>query len=94
MTLRKFHDIIHIEDKTRTAERQEVIMKIRNKQELSKIDRTRPYAFEMLTNVNGEVTCVAYITTSEQWEKFIEKYTDAWVMTVDNNVARIWVDTL
>ena len=69
-------------------------MKIRNKQELSKIDRNRPYAFEMLTNVNGEVTCVAYITTSEQWEKFIEKYTDAWVMTVENNVARIWVDTL
>ena len=95
LTFRKFHDIIHIEDKTRTAERQEVFnMKIRNMQELSKIDRTKPYAFEMLTNVNGDVTCVAYITTSEQWEKFIGKYTDAWVMTVEDNVARIWVDTL
>ena len=28
LTNRKFHDIIHIEDKTKTAERQEVIMKI------------------------------------------------------------------
>ena len=69
-------------------------MKIRNMEELAKIDRNKPYAFEMLTNVNGEITCVAYITTSEQWEKFIGKYTDAWVMTVEDNVARIWVDTL
>lgn len=69
-------------------------MKIRNAKELEKIDRTKPYAFEMITMVNDEVTCVAYITTSEQWVKSIENYTDAWAMTVEDNVARIWVETL
>lgn len=69
-------------------------MKIRNKQELAKIDITKPYAFEIVTFSNGEVTCVAYVTTSEQWTKFIENYTDAWVMAVEDNVARIWVEKL
>lgn len=69
-------------------------MKIRNAKELSKIDRTKPYAFEMITIIDGDVTCVAYITTSEQWSKFIENYTDAWVMAVEDNVARIWVENL
>ena len=69
-------------------------MKIRNAKELEKIDRTRPHAFEMITMVDDEVACVAYITTSEQWTKFIENYTDAWVMTVEDNVARIWVEKL
>lgn len=69
-------------------------MKIRNKQELAKIDITKPYAFEIVTMVDGEVTCVAYVTTSEQWTKVIENYTDAWVMAVEDNVARIWVDKL
>jgi hypothetical protein len=44
-------------------------MKIRNVAELAKIDRTKAHAFEM---INGEVTCVAYITTSEQWTMLLE----------------------
>lgn len=66
-------------------------MKLRNKQELAKIDITKPYAFEIVTNINGEITSVAYVTTSEQWAKVIENYTDAWVLAVEGNVARIWV---
>ena len=95
LTFKKLCVIISTEDKTRIAEGQEVnIMKIRNVKELEKIDRTKPHAFEMITMVDDEVSCVAYITTSEQWTKFIENYTDAWVMTVEDNVARIWVEKL
>ena len=57
-------------------------MKIRNMKELAKIDRTKPYAFEMMTNVNGDATCVAYITTSEQWEKFIGQICNSFCVVI------------
>ena len=73
-------------------------MEIRNLQELNKINKKCAHAFEILTRVNGETQCVAYITTSEQWKHFLEfnDYTDGWVMCVDveNNVAKIWVEIL
>ena len=71
-------------------------MDIRNLQELNKINRNEAYAFEILTRVGSETQCIAYITTSKQWEQFLEfnDYTDGWVMCVENNVAKIWVEIL
>ena len=71
-------------------------MDIRNLQELNKINKWVTHAFEILTRVNGETQCIAYITTSEQWKQFLacSGYTDAWVMHVEDNVAKIWVENI
>ena len=71
-------------------------MDIRNLQELNKINRNESYAFEILTRVDNETQCIAYITTPKQWEQFLKfnDYTDGWVMCVENNVAKVWVEKL
>ena len=59
--------------------------RIQNKVELNKIDTFKPHAFEIVELVNNEIVCVAYITTSEQWKKFLNEYQGEyiWVSSVD-----------
>ena len=70
-------------------------MTIVNKSELRKIDFSKPHAFEMVEFKNDSVECVAYITTSQQWKKFLDNYTGSkiWVSSVDekSNTATLIV---
>ena len=49
-------------------------VKITNTDALKKIDRAKPHAFEMLAVEEGEIVCIAYITTRKQFERFINNY--------------------
>lgn len=59
--------------------------KIVNRAELKKINTLKPHAFEIIRFTNSEIVCVAYITTSEQWQKFMNEYQGEkiWVNSVD-----------
>lgn len=59
--------------------------KIVNRAELNKIDTFKPHAFEIIRFTNSEVVCVAYITTNEQWQRFLNEYKGEkiWVNSVD-----------
>lgn len=58
--------------------------KIVNRAELKKIDTFKPHAFEIIRFTNNEVVCVAYITTNEQWMKFLN----------ENQPEKIWVNSV
>lgn len=58
--------------------------KIVNRAELKKIDTFKPHAFEIVRLTNSEIVCVAYITTSEQWQKFLN----------ENQGEKIWVNSV
>ena len=49
-------------------------LKVTNADVLKKIDRAKPYAFEMLAVEEGEIVCTEYITTAKQFERFVNNY--------------------
>lgn len=66
---------------------------IKNAAELEKLDRTKPHAFEIVELKNCEIVCTDYITTTKQWERFLDNFTGdgLWVMESrqDTNVAMV-----
>lgn len=48
---------------------------VKNADELEKLDRTKPHAFEIVELKNDEIICTDYITTVEQWERFLDNFT-------------------
>ena len=49
-------------------------VKVTNADALKKIDRAKPFAFEMIAVEEGEIVCTAYITTAKQFERFVNNY--------------------
>ena len=58
-------------------------VKVTNADALKKIDRTKPYAFEMLAVKEGEIVCTDYITTAKQFERFVNNYFGEWLHVYD-----------
>ena len=52
---------------------------VTNAGELKKIDKAKPYAFEILAVKEGEIVCTDYITTAKQFERFINNYVGEWL---------------
>ena len=61
-------------------------VKIMNAEKLNKIDMCKPRAIEMLAVQEGEIVCVAYITTDRQMKRFINNFTGKHLRVCDVNI--------
>ena len=57
-----------------------------NAEKLNKIDMCKARAIEMLAVQEGEIVCVAYITTDWQMERFINNFTGKYLQVCDVNI--------
>ena len=63
-------------------------LKVTNADELKKIDRAKPYVFEMVGVEEGEIVCTDYITTAKQFERFINNYVGECLHVYDVNTEK------
>ena len=54
-------------------------------EKLNKIDMSKPRAIEIVGVQEGEIVCVAYITTDRQMERFINNFTGKYLQVFDVN---------
>ena len=57
-----------------------------NAEKLNKIDMRKPRAMEMLAVQDGEIVCVADITTDRQMKRFINNFTGKYLQVSDVNI--------
>ena len=61
-------------------------VKIMYAEKLNKIDTSKSRAIEMLAVQDGEIVCVAYITTARQMKRFINNFTGKYLQVCDVNI--------
>ena len=61
-------------------------VKIMYSEKLNKIDMCKPRAIEMVEVQDGEIVCVAYITTDRQMKRFINNFTGKYLQVCDVNI--------
>ena len=61
-------------------------VKIMYAEKLNKINMCKPRAIEMLAVKDGEIVCVAYITTDRQMKRFVNDFNGKYLQVCDVNI--------